>query len=58
VCGEVRDEALDAWEELDVRPAGVLERRALGEVVVDREGDVWEEGEQVCGCGVLGCSSG
>jgi hypothetical protein len=42
---EVRDEARSAWEELDVWPACVLEGCALGEVVVDRERDVWEEGE-------------
>ena len=52
---EVCDEALDTREELDVWPARVLEYVALGEVVVDREGDVWEEREQVRCCGVLGC---
>jgi len=55
VVGEVRDEARDAGQELDVRPTGVLCGGALRDVVVDREGDVWEEGEQVDGCGPLGC---
>ena len=50
VVREVRDEAGGAWEELDVGPAGVLGCGALGEVVVDCEGDGGEEGEEV-GCG-------
>ena len=56
VRGEVRDEALDARQELHVRPARVLRGGALGEVVVDRERDVWEEGEQMRRCGALGCA--
>ena len=47
VRGEVRDEALDAGEELHVWPAGVLGCVALGDVVVDRERDVGEEGEEM-----------
>jgi len=47
VGGEVGDEPRDAREELDVRPASVLCCVALGEVVVDRERDVGEEGEQM-----------
>jgi hypothetical protein len=38
-----------------VRPSRVLCGGALRDVVVDRERDVWEEGEQVDCCGPLGC---
>ena len=58
VVREVRDEAGDAGEELYVGPARVLRCGALGDVVVDRERYVWEEGEQVGCCGPLGCSGG
>ena len=47
VGGEVRDEALDAGEELHVWPAGVLGCVALGDVVVDRERNVGEKGEKM-----------
>jgi hypothetical protein len=55
VLREVRDEARDAGQELYVRPARVLGCGALREVVVDCEGDVGEEGEEVGGRGALGC---
>ena len=55
VFREVRDEARDAGQELYVRPARVLGYGALREVVVDCEGDVGEEGEEVGGRGALGC---
>jgi hypothetical protein len=51
VRGEVRDEPLDARQQLHVRPARVLCGGAPGEVVVDRERDVREEGEQIRRCG-------
>jgi len=56
VVREVRDEARDAGQELYVRPTRVLCCGAVRDVVVDRERDVWEEGEQVGCCGPLGCS--
>jgi hypothetical protein len=58
VSREVCDETRDAWEELDVWPARVLRCGALGTEVVDREWDVWEEGEQVLCELFLGCSKG
>jgi hypothetical protein len=58
VVREVRDEARDAGQELYVRPTLVLGFGALRDVVVDRESDVWEEGEQVGCCGPLGCGGG
>ena len=47
VRGEVRDEPRGAGEELHVWPVRVLGCVALGDVVVDRERDVGEEGEQM-----------
>ena len=46
---EVADETVDAWEEGDGGPAEVLGCVALGEVVVDGERDVGEEGEEAGG---------
>ena len=46
---EVGDEALDAGEELDGGPGGVLEAVAFEGVVFGVELDVGEEGEEVRG---------
>ena len=46
---EVVDEALDAGEEGDGGPAEVLGCVTLGEVVVDGERDIGEEGKEMGG---------
>ena len=55
VTVQVLHDLADPWQELDVRPALILEEVAPGEIVFEGDGNGGEEGKEVCGCVVLGC---